>query len=689
MEQLVGARIALTPRPLPRREAVLEVAMLGHCPGRVRLDRLLTLSGALADLRSAGFGGAVDELLQLQALLASLRQYGASVPLVQAALTLASRRNDLDHDGLITTLPLTADADSELTTALVNGGFTDVSSALNILRDGLRELTGDDWLSHYDQLIVGVQQRGNGLRAQQAAAAIVNRQAGLRAAGLTNPLALIDTSAATAASLLRAAGFADLVEAFSVLQHWWQPVAALPAQAERVLNLRVGGLYHLPLPLRASAEFYDVFPDAANAPCRYHSLLAGSQAWLPRAVDDFFANGGDKLWLIRVPEWRGRDEQDRDDEGQQHFLPASNTRLHDTGSLTGIAAALAIPTVALVALPDLERLQIPARLPDIPRNRLSNPAPQFLPCADSLDDDHRERRYSSELADAVAPRPLPIILRQLLRFIAADEAISEPRRPDVQLLFSMPLSYAPALDSPVIDPAAVTAVQAIRDSQSGHALRHVQFLFPYLRSAGANQSASGLHSPVGVVAGMQAAVARRAGPWRSMASEPLQSDAQPYPRLSSALLVQLREEPGIGVLYRRNQQLFLDDERLTVPALPPADYAGSENRHRYDGFRAGEVMRFLGHLRRQLRALGEVLIFNSDARDPRPRLLLEQFFRRLHSQGALRGALPEQAFSIQPGHAQDGVIAFDIVIAPAFPIDKLTLTFANLDGDWHLEVSGV
>jgi hypothetical protein len=97
-------------------------------------------------------------------------------------------------------------------------------------------------------------------------------------------------------------------------------------------------------------------------------------------------------------------------------------------------------------------------------------------------------------------------------------------------------------------------------------------------------------------------------------------------------------------------------------------------------------MRFLGFLRRQLQALGEQLIFNLDYRDPRPRLLLEQFFRRLYSQGALRGASAEQAFSIRESTPQEGAMLYEIMLAPAFPIDKLFLTFANLNGEWRSEV---
>lgn len=508
MEWLAGARIALTPRPVQRREAALEVAMLGHCPGRVRLERLLVLTAALEDLRGIGFGAAVDAL----------------------------------------------------TRSRTPGG------------------------------------------------------------------------------------------------------APLPAQ--------LASLYHLPVPLRSSAEFHDIFPDAARQPSAYVSLLAGDSAWLAQAVDDFFANGGEKLWLVRIPER----------EGQAGFLPADNTLLHDVDSLRGLATVLVIPALAVVAMPDLERLQVPPRLPDVPRVRLENPEPRFLPCSTDISDDHRERRYSSELQEMPKPRPLEELLRGVLQFIAR-------HRPDVQCLLTLPLAYSGEIDSPVVDQRALTRIAAIRDGGSGHLLRHVQFLFPYLRGP-----RFALRSPVGLVAGKQAAVARAKGPWHSMAAQPLLTEAQPYPRLSIARMLTLREEPGVGVLYSRSgfagrHQLSLDDERLVVPALPPADYAGTQDRHRFDGFRAAEIMRFLGFLRRQLQALGEQLVFNLDYRDPRPRLLLEQFFRRLYNRGALRGKLVEDAFSIHESQPQEGAIRFDIEIAPAFPIDRILLTFINRGGEWQTEVN--
>lgn len=576
MEWLAGSRIALTPRPAERRESALDVAMLGHCPGRVRLERLIRLSGALDEMRAIGYGDTVDRLLLIDAM-----------------------------DNLLMT---------EYVNKILLGDIVDGSLLVSGLKQWLSGKVSDDEIS----------------------------------AGVNE---LLDE---------------NLVEKSKLIE-------AVHRFVDNLVSGEYRALYHLPIPLYSSAEFYDIFPDAVDTPAEYISVLAGNRAWLGFAVDDFFANGGEKLWVVRIPQ----------NETQAGFLPKAETRLHDITSLQGLACVLVIPSLGVVSFPDLERLQIPAQLPDIPRKRLENAVPQFLPCTMNMDDSHRERRYGGygELGQMPDPIPFENVLRSLLQFVTR-------YRPDVQCLLTLPLSYSDTLESPELDPVAQATLADFKQSKhNAQALRHIQFLFPYLRGP-----RFALHTPVGLIAGQQVAVTRRYGPWRSIAERPLNCDAMPYPSLSRTQTVALRENPGVSLikprkLYDGKIQPGLDDERLVVPALPAADYP--VDRQRYDGFRSAEVMRFLGFLRRQLQALGDQLVFNIDYRDPRPRLLLEQLLRRLHARGALRGALPEQAFSIAESQPQEGAVVYEIMLAPAFPIDRLFLTFTNLNGEWRTAIPGV
>jgi hypothetical protein len=173
-------------------------------------------------------------------------------------------------------------------------------------------------------------------------------------------------------------------------------------------------------------------------------------------------------------------------------------------------------------------------------------------------------------------------------------------------------------------------------------------------------------------------VSQLRGPWRSAAGRPLPGRSLPYPAVSQQLATALRDTPGVGVLVNRKGHGELDDERLAVPTLPSRLLGHlTPSRSRAEHLRSGETMRFLGWLRRELQALGEQLVFSVDPRDPRPGMLLGDFLDRLHRLGALRGRLPEQAYRLAQRQEGESTLVFDIEIAPAYPIDRIRLTFVH------------
>ncbi len=439
-----------------------------------------------------------------------------------------------------------------------------------------------------------------------------------------------------------------------------------PAPAPEAGDEDLKRLYGLPLRLLSLGHFQALFPEAFSAAAAYRSRLAGNRAWLPLAVQDFFESAGDlpdgaaRLWVIRVDEAGG----------EAGFLPAAHPDLRDPASLGPFDRALLIPGTGLIALPDLERLQIPAQLADVRRVRLPNPEPVFLPCGTEVDDSHRERRHSGEMP-AVAPRMAPRrVIPPILRSLAR-------HRPDLQCLLALPLDPEARGELPAPSRQALALVRGIAGRNEGSephgelypALRHLQLLYPYL--AGPERP---LASPAGLVAGAVVRSSQLRGPWRSTAGQPLPGHALPYPRLSQHAATALREDPGVGVLLLRAGSVELDDERLAGPAVPVAALSGGALPADYH---SGEIARFLGWLRRELTALGERLLFDVDPRDPRPLMALERFLGELHARGALRGARPEQAYRVVQHPAAEAVLAFDIEIAPAFPIDRLRLTFIH------------
>ncbi|KIN91586.1 hypothetical protein [Thauera sp. SWB20] len=443
-------------------------------------------------------------------------------------------------------------------------------------------------------------------------------------------------------------------------------------------------LYRLPIPIRSLGHFQVLFPEAFAVACGYRSTLAGDAAWLPMAVQDFFAadergfEDTRALWVIRVPEA----------EGFAAFLPRPDASLAEPAGLGAFERALLVERAGILALPDLERLLIPHALPDLPRVRLANPEPAFLPCGTEVDDTHRERRRAGERPPAETPRVPTDIVPPILRTLAR-------LRPDVQCLLTLPLDHQPQDELPapargflahvariVGDAGAEPAGEA---DDAPHAelagkLRHLQLLWPYLRSADRP-----LAPACGLIAGMQAAVSLRYGAWRSIAGRPLPGKALPWPPPTQQAATALRATPGATVVLTRAGRLQVDDEALCVPCLPGADLQRMTKAQRgLEHWRSAEVMRFMGWLRRELQALGERLLFDTDPGDPRPELALRGFFGRLHEAGALRGAQPEHAYRIRELPAVDSAIAFEIEIAPAYPIDHLRLTFLH---DRHAAVT--
>ncbi|OAI16917.1 hypothetical protein A1359_06915 [Methylomonas lenta] len=435
-------------------------------------------------------------------------------------------------------------------------------------------------------------------------------------------------------------------------------------------------LYNLPIPLVSLAHFQVLFPQAERQATAYRSQLAGNTAWLPAAIADFFqssqpgtfADGAKKLWLLRIPEA----------DAQQGFLPDPQADYSQPQGLKGFDRAMLIPNLGAIAMPDLERLQIPPNLLDVRRMRLVNPDPVFLPCTQSTADDHRERRRSEEIPHPGNPWTLQSLLTPILTSL-------KKRRPDLQCLFSLPLEQVSEGSLPTVANEAKQAIAQARTSENA-GLHAIQFLFPYL-----SNKDRALSSPVGLIAGAMVETSQRLGPWRSIAGRPLPGMWQLYPPVPSQQVLALREQPGVGVLLSYKGRLELDDERRAAPVVGVNGFLNRKlSTAQLEGYQSGEVARFLGWLQRQLIRLGESWLFNSDVRDPLGKAQLTQFFTRLHKAGALRGALAEQAFSITATHDNESTVIYEIELAPVFPIDRIILNFSHNLGSnssqWQLDI---
>ena len=435
--------------------------------------------------------------------------------------------------------------------------------------------------------------------------------------------------------------------------------------SESVSDEEADQLYMLPIPVRSLAQFQRLFPQATYG-IESASEQLDTQHWLPWAIKDFFSVGTSQLddricWVIRVDETQGVAGFDISSTAVQH-LPES---------WSAIELACSIESVGILVIPDLERLLVPREIQDIARKHLPNPSAEFYPCSEQYDDTHRERRYSDEIVGNIVDESAVRRIQQVAYRIKS-------WRPGMQWIFSLPpdIENEIAVNKPVevFDMWLNTVAKNLKE------LSAVQFVFPLIFS-----DTRPVTSASGLLAGHIVHKTRSDGVWRSISGMPLSTHLSVWPEVSIKHRTRLREELGLGVLYQAGDNLQLDDERLVVNGF--CDHVGT-------ACKSGELMRFVGWLRRSLRNLGEDMIFNLDGRDPAINNILDAFFRELHQQGALRGAQPEDAYRLTNLSNSSKLIHFQIEIAPSFPVDRFVVSFMHdskansLNFDWEVAANG-
>lgn len=433
-------------------------------------------------------------------------------------------------------------------------------------------------------------------------------------------------------------------------------------------------LQGLPIPLRSLEEFEQLFPlpEAAPEPLKFISRLGGNYPWLPLAIADFFQAQvmllPRRLWIIAVPQALGVEAFMTPDAAMP---PASNAQL-DTQvqqqldellqRQPALLRALDLPNLGLLCLPDFERLHVPPSLIHIPRLRIANPLPAFLPCSSNTEDGVIE---TSQVETEEPDESVFFVmhLQRLLRVIARF-------RRDVNLLLAFPFDVNRKAEVPRHSLLAIEQLQQWQKNGDANLLRHVQLVFPYLQDVRGN-----LSSPCALLAGQTLATSTRRGEWRSIAGIALPTLKRIFPVMSLKLCAQLREAPGLAVLREENAGVQLDDERIPVPYV--ADQPSTNS---------GELARFMGGLQRALENLGLSLVFENQYVMDQSEIVLRDFFTRLHTQGALRGRRPEDAFNLRRQGDQEGVVVIEIDFAPAIALDRIQIDLRSHQNSLQLEV---
>lgn len=484
----------------------------------------------------------------------------------------------------------------------------------------------------------------------------------------------------------------------------------LRAEHEKKENaVHTHSLQGLPIPLRSVEEFQQLFSLSGSEPAGdiFVSRLGGSYPWLPLAINDFFQADvmqlPRRLWIIVVAQAKGSaafltpdsavapasnaqpvserkskpgDEQTADLTPDSAAASASNTTpAADLKSKTraeqiaevlqrqpALLRVLDLPNLGLLCLPDFERLHIPPSLTHIPRLRVANPVPAFLPCSTNTNDGIAD---ANPIQTAQPDESIYFVvhLQQLLRVIAT-------YRRDVNLLLAFPFDVDRNAELPQYSQLAAAQLEQWKQGLDAHLLRHVQLVFPYLQDARGN-----LSSPCALLAGQTLFSSVKRGEWRSIAGVALPTMKHIFPLISLKLCAQLRDQIGLAVVREENATVQLDDERLPVP------YVASQ-----PSTNSGELARFMGGLQRALEELGLSLVFENQNVVDQSEIVLREFFTRLHAQGALRGRRPEDAFSIRRERNDSGQVLVEIELAPAIAIDRIQVDLRCHNNNLQLEV---
>jgi hypothetical protein len=430
-----------------------------------------------------------------------------------------------------------------------------------------------------------------------------------------------------------------------------------PASGDLSLN-------SLPLAFTDAGSFAQAFPD--------------DDSWLARAVNDFFAAGGLRAWVVRV-------EVDPADPLAAYIgavPPAAHIGAVPPdayiGALTptayvrsplfpvplapqsGFAIAAQVDSAGLVVFPDLEYDCLASIAPPpLAPPPLPQPA-AFRPLKDFIE--------PSSGPGALTKPAVPVVpfdaLTRISRALAA-------LRPDMICLFALPIGADPTLSQPAMVNRAVTYLRGPKALDGGNGAiprvlggsdqPRVQAFAPLLRDAlGRNATPSGL------AAGLFCARAETLGVWRSLAGGALPLGATPLRRIESNALAELRN-CGVVVLKYTQGATVLDDDIL----------ACQQHQSGSGQLRAAGGRRLMGWLVRELRSYGEQLVFENVVDDGRVELVLTSLFAELFKQGALQGGQLSDAVRITRRRdlSKPNAYAFDIQIATAVAVETIRLQF--------------
>lgn len=481
-----------------------------------------------------------------------------------------------------------------------------------------------------------------------------------------------------------------------------------------VTETGLAALLGIPVAVESWAEFDALFD------WRARPSVPGATDALPcplgLAVRQFFLQGGAKAWILRCGDPLPLADPALDAEAfrqrqlgavggpiaagsdAQPILPGFESRSTaadplDPATWRGAAAIYAIDDAAMLLLPDLPELAAgPAEIA-VPPPEPPGPPEAFRPCAPSAPDPAPEPRGARP--EYRAPRLGPDGYRAWSAMLAhALEMLGRPRGPahrrDVMVVAGLPIPHAgmqmprgaeqwpldvlarPGNAGTESAPLALFDASAIGNAR-------LQLGYPWMATPDSARCPEGLQSPEGALGGLIARAALEQGAFRSAAGRRLASPARLVPVIAGSDVA--RGLPGRAEWLGDRLCLFAE-RRGSIELI--SDATASEDR----AWRKGAVSRLIAILLRACRHIGDELIFEPSGPILWARLAarVTAVLERLRALGAFDGFAAYECYQVvcdrstmTAADVDAGRVRCDVIVNPASPIERITVTLALLE----------
>ncbi len=426
-----------------------------------------------------------------------------------------------------------------------------------------------------------------------------------------------------------------------------------------------------PLPLDVPVPFdsWAQFDQAAHWRGRaVVGSVTRADASLGVAVRDFFANGGERCFIVLLgsPLAVGTVPSDPD-AAFDRLLPAFVDRQRATWR--GLAHVKALDEVALVLAPDLPDLVATGTEPLPPSRDEPDPPEVFVECATRP----QPRTGDPGVLRLPAPRCDDDGYARWRRYAQRIGAFLAQHRRDCMALLALPLPARGA-----------RAGRDARNAVAGLNSSFVQVAYPWLRPVQPPRTAQGLVAPDGALAGLVAATCLGQGAFRTAAGRTPRDvyDVEPLPPQHELVT------PSAGA----DAQAWTARLSLFAPRLGRIELLSDRTLSDRAGWRNAPVGRLMGQLLRLARELGEALAFEAagEALFAAIRRRFESLLTVLWQQGALRGANAAEAFGVRCDRStmtrndlDNGRVICLVEFAPAYSLERIRVEL------WLTEAAGV